>query len=170
MIRLWILLIVNLVTPVSIVAQKMLLLETRRIKPVKFYPGEELTFKLQNDPLWYTRIMYELVPATQSIVISNNRDTMHLSLSQITHIRNPYKGRGWKWPSRLLMGSGAGLIISAVVYDVFELGPSIKEDPIPVKVGLSQVAAGYVIKKLLEDQKRVKMNDHHRLRIIDLTL
>lgn len=75
--------------------QKILQLETRRVSAEKFYVGEEITFKQKDDPLWYTRYMYDLIPGTQSIVISNNRDTMHLPLSIITHIRNPNKGKGW---------------------------------------------------------------------------
>lgn len=158
-----------MVTPICGLTQKILLLETRRISPVKFYAGEEITFKLIDDPLWYTRLVYDLIPSSQSIVISNNRDTMHLPISSIAQMRNPYRGRGWLLPSRILMGSGAGLMITTLVYDVFRLGPGIKEDPIPLQVGAGQVVAGYTLKKLVADRKRVSLNQHRRLRIIDLT-
>lgn len=155
--------------PFSAPGQKILQLETRRVKATKFYIGEEITFKLKDDPLWYTRYMYDFIPSTQSVVISNNRDTMHLPLSFITHILNPYKGKGWHWPSRLLIGSGLGIMLSAVVYDVFNIGPSIKEDPVPLQVGGAQVMTGFAVKKLLADHKKMKLRDNRRLRIIDLT-
>lgn len=60
-------------------------------------------------------------------------------------------------------------MLSAVVYDVFNIGPSIKEDPIPLQVGGAQVVTGYAVKKLLADRKRMRLKDSRRLRIIDLT-
>lgn len=151
-----------LVTGLS--AQKVLQLETYgNIKKTrKYYIGDEMTYQLKGDDLWYT-LAIERIIVEENIVVFKDR---FIKLEQIRAIKS-FHNRGWS--QRI----GTSLNVFGIAWSVFALGGSIANENFSYRKGDAITSAtaltlGQLIKWTFKS-KKYKTGKKYRLRVLDLS-
>ena len=156
----------------SLYGQKALQFEKRgSLNTTKYYIGDELTFRISDSHIWYTRMIHNIDLDNQSILIVNLYDEtpIQFPISDITHIEIGNRNKIGRIIGQALFVGGLNTALSSVVLARADLVPPISEDPSPLLYGLGGSAIGYSLWKLFSIN-RIKLNDRKRLRLIDTTL
>ena len=156
----------------SLSAQKALQFEKRSsLNTVKFYIGDEFTFKLNESKIWYTRMIHNINMDNQTILIENmNDDTpIHLPISNITHIQIGNRNKTGRIIGQALFVGGLNTALSSIVLARADLVPPLREDASPLLYGLGGSAVGYALWRLFSISN-IKLNERKRIRLIDTTL
>jgi hypothetical protein len=139
-------------------AQKMLLVEhVHRVRPDKFYVGQQFTFQLDGDAYWYTRTLQDILPESNSILV----DGYLVNIDDITAIK-VHRRRIWKVIGGALVSLGISLGASAI-------GAAIYEDwdqNYPLIIGGG--AASFGIGVWLLKRRTLYLKKKHRLRVIEI--
>ena len=156
----------------SLFAQKALQFEKRSsLNTVKFYIGDEFTFRLNESKIWYTRMIHNINMDDQTILIENlNDDTpIHLSIQDITHVRIGNRNKVGRIIGQALFVGGLNTALSSIALARADLVPPLSEDASPLLYGLGGSAIGYTLWRLFS-VSNIKLNDRKRIRLIDTTL
>lgn len=142
-------------------AQKILQIEkVGSHKLVRFYPGNEVTFKLNNAPGWFTRRIND-INAEQNLILFEKEG--FININDITHIQKTAAKAKWK-------GVGNSLYVFGLNWGFWSLGGTLLGDELTwlaAIVPATAFALGTVI-KWLGKGKVWKMGKRRRLRVLDL--
>ncbi len=142
-------------------AQRYLQMERSGTHKVKRYsPGDEVTFRLGDDPTWYTEEIREIM-VNENLIVFTNRA---VRVEEISYIRR-FNGRRWSKPvGQQLYNFGLGWLL-------FSLGDALVGGDltnlafiVPAVAG----ATGFLIQKIFR-QRTFKMKGKRRLRLLDLS-
>jgi hypothetical protein len=150
--------------------QKFLQLErTNSPKTRKYYPGDEITFQLNNNQ-WYTRVIDDVSYQKKLILFSNG----HVSVDSIVALRS-FERRKWSKPL------GNQLYNFAIAWTAFALiADAVSDDAADdyavssAVVAGSSVASGFLLKKLFHrrtfhfNKNKAGEAKKWRLRVLDL--
>ena len=168
--RLFILLILF---PSMLFGQKALQYEKGgSLNTMKFFIGDEVTFKINDSDIWYTRIIWDINVEQNYLVIENQGadDPVNIYIKDITHIKiKKRKTQIGSIIGQALIVGGFNTILGTIALSRRGIVPTITEDPTPIYTGLGGSAIGYVIYKLFTRDGK-KLNDRRRLRLIDTTI
>jgi len=160
--RYFLLLLLCCLVSFSLSAQKFLQMErVGSFKVKRYYPGEQVTFKMKGDDTWYTEDILDVL-IEDDIVLFTYRA---VRIEDISHLRS-FKRKKWSKPvGQQLYNFGAGWLI-------FSLGGAIIGDP-PLSqqaftVPLAAGALGFLVQKIFRHQT-YKMGKNRRLRLLDLS-
>jgi hypothetical protein len=148
--------------PMASSAQIVLQMEkVNSAKTKKFFAGDELTYRIANDPQWYTSELVQIVPSENLLVFDNR----YIPLDSITAFRS-YAPQKWSKPIAY------NLYTFGAAWSLFSLGASVvdKEDPYSwgdLMVTGTAAATGLLI-QLLFKKRDYKFGKKRRLRIIDM--
>ncbi len=146
----------------SLSAQKFLQMErVGSFKVKRYYPGEQVTFKIQGDDSWYTEDILDVLIEDEIVLFTYRA----IRIENITHLRS-FQRKRWSKPiGQQLYNFGAGWLL-------FSLGAAIIREP-PLSqssftVPLTAGALGFLIQKIFR-QQTYKMGKNRRLRLLDLS-
>ena len=142
-------------------AQKFLQMEKAGTFKVKrYYPGDEVTFKISGDDSWYTEEILDVL-VDDGLVLFSYRA---IPVTDITHIRS-FKMQRWSKPiGNQLYNFGLGWL-------VFSLGAALAGTPLTnavIVVPASSGIIGFLIQKIFR-RRTFKMNKSRKLRLLNLT-
>ncbi len=132
-----------------------------RAKVRKFDIGTQLTYKIQNDPIWYTAYIEKLIPEDSLIVFGNR----YIKLGSIEKIRT-YRNRGWskKMSQSTYLFAGAWGVFSLLgMLDGYKPGTS------DLIVMGSAATTGWLLKPIFRYENH-RMGKRKRLRILDISV
>lgn len=141
-------------------AQKFIQLEkANKARTLKFYAGEEITYRLKTDTDWHTATITDVKMDSQRVAL----DLRYLPVSSIDAIQLQYPGilRGLG-PSFMIFGaSWAGFSLIGAAFDDYKLNAGTA---IVTGTGL---VSGFILHQIFK-HKRVKMNERRRLRAVEV--
>ncbi len=150
--------------------QKIMQIEMRGSpKSYKFYIGDEISFRLKGEKIWYDRRISDLDLEAEAIIIPDLEGVIAIPISDITHIKNPNKGKWVRYAATFLMVSGANTVFSTLILQLRDIVPSYGEEPAPLIFGAGSFLLGFGLRKWL-GKNRVKLNERNHIRLLDLTL
>jgi hypothetical protein len=155
----------------SAFGQKYLQLERLHSpKTRKYYPGDEITFRLNNG-LWYTRVIDDISYEKQFILFA----TGHVAVDSIIAFRS-FAPTRWSRPlGNQFINFAAVWAMYATVFQLVDGENGFEVSPVVV-VPATSIATGFLIKKLFKHRTfRIKRNRDEevkkwRLRALDLTV
>ena len=131
-------------------------------KTTKLGVGQLLEYQLEGEPEWQVGRIEQILPEEQLIVFTNR----YVNLEDLAALR--HKGpRRWSTPtsaSLITFGATWGVL------SVFSAWIDEENDPLEVSDAVVAVGAaglGYLISRLFR-YKTIRLNNRHRLRIVDL--
>ena len=132
-------------------------------KTTKFEVGDELTYRLYDDKLWYDAEIYNL-RADEQIVVFDNR---YVRIGQVRALRS-YAPQRWSKPL------GRNLYLFGAAWTVYSLGAAAFDDSDPftwgdVAVTSTAAATGFLIQQLFK-HRTYRMGKKRRLRVLDLNV
>ncbi len=141
----------------------------RTLKFVKYYPGDEITFQLNNG-LWYTRVIEDVSYESKALIFSDNQ----VQIDSIVAVRS-FKPQKWSRPV------GNQLYNFAIAWTGFTLIAGLVDDEDSYSTGDAAVAVssaglGFALQKLFKKRTyRLKRNANGqytkwRIRAMDLRL
>lgn len=146
-------------------AQKVLQLETygKLKKTRKYYIGDEVTYQLKGDDLWYTSVI-ERILEKEDIIVFKDR---FIQLDQIRAIQSLHRRERARHFATTLNVFG-------VAWSVFALGGSIAVDDFSYRKGDAITSAtalglGQLIKWIFQS-KKYRIGRKYRLRALDLDI
>ena len=147
-------------SPTILSAQKFIQLEkSNKARTIKFYTGEEITYRLKSDTEWFTATITDVQMDSQRVAL----DLKYLPVSDIVAIRLQYPGiLRSLGPSFMIFGaSWAGFsLIGAAFYDYkLTAGTAI--------VPGTGLAAGFILHQIFKS-KKIKLNERRRLRAVEV--
>ncbi|MEZ4895439.1 MAG: hypothetical protein R2806_01295 [Saprospiraceae bacterium] len=139
-------------------------------RTIKFYPGDNLEFKLDND-VWIQRTILDVNADRGTILIEdvNSGIPMHLDVQEITEIKLSSKGKIWRIVGKTLMAGGANIAISSLFLARSKVIPPVRDYPEPYLYGAGNVLLGFGIDRLL-GRPVYKFGRRYHLRTLDLTI
>ena len=142
-------------------SQKFLQLEkSGSLKSTRFYPGDELTFRLKNDDTgWYTRLIYDFDLENNLILVQGHE----LPLDSISMIRLP-RTKAMQIVGGALQVGGINMILFSAYYSIFR---DYDADWSTILSGVANIAVGTALRSLFAS-KRFKPGKRKRLRLLDL--
>lgn len=145
-------------------AQKVLQLETygNLKKTRKYYIGDEVTYQLKGDDLWYTLPVERIIEA-ENIIVFRDRFIKIDQIQAIKSFHNRDRSRRF----------ATTLNVFGIAWSVFALGGSIAVDDFSYRKGDAITSAtalglGHLIKWVFKS-KKYKMGRKYRLRTLDLS-
>lgn len=154
----------NFIILMSGYCQKYLIVEhagTPHTKRFSLY--DEITFQLKDDKKgWYTRQILDMNPESQMILLGG--DTW-MPLADISRIKMPNK-RVWAVVIGTAFQAGGASMIFGDLWYTLNANPEYTQGGI--EMGLLNMAFGTALKALLSPIK-YRLDDHTRLRVIDIT-
>lgn len=143
--------------------QKMLLLEkANRVRPQKFYIGEQFVFRLKDEDFdfWQSAEITNIFPEEKSIEL----DFRKVQLEQISQVKlrkwRIYKAAG----TQLMVFGGAWMGFSTVGL-VFDNEPFTRRTYVVTGTSL---AAGFTLRQIFKHRK-IRLGKRHRLRAIEIS-
>lgn len=158
--RIFLFLIAVSLLPAGLAAQKFLQLEkTNRTRTVKFYAGEDFTYRLKGKTEWYTSTITDVQMDSQRVAF----DLKFVRVSDIEAVRLQYPGiLRSLGPSFMIFGaSWAGFSLIGAAFDDYKLTPGTA-----IVTGTA-VATGFVLHQIFKN-KRVKLGERRRLRAVEV--
>jgi hypothetical protein len=156
----------------SAFGQKYLQLERlHNPKTRKYFPGDEITFRLNNG-LWYTRVIDDISYEGQIVLFANG----HVAVDSIMAFRSYKSGRWSRSIGNQLFNFAAAWVLFSLVDEAVSDDPFQNIPKSSVMVPATSVATGFLIKKLFKHRTfRIKRNRDEevkkwRLRAMDLTV
>ena len=158
--RLFTLLIAGLLLTSGISAQKFLQLEkVNRAQTIKFYAGQDITYRLKGKTEWYTSTITDVQMDSQRVTL----DITVVPVSDIEGIRLQYPGiLRSLGPSFMIFGaSWAGFSLIGAAFDNYKLtaGTAI--------VSGTALATGFTLHQIFKT-KRIKLGERRRLRAVEV--
>ncbi|MFK7933034.1 MAG: hypothetical protein AB8G22_05950 [Saprospiraceae bacterium] len=145
-------------------AQKVLQLEKygNLKKTRKYYIGQEVTYQLKGDDLWYT-LPIERIIEEENIVVFNDRFVKLDSIRAIKSFHTRDRSRRM----------ATTLNVFGIAWSVFALGGSIANEDFSYRRGdaittATALTLGHLVKWIFKD-KKYKMGRKYRLRTLDLS-
>ncbi len=142
-------------------AQKILQIEkVGSHKLVRFYPGNEVTFKLKNAPGWFTRRIND-IDAEQDLILFEKEG--FVNINDISHIQKTAAKAKWR-------GMANSLYVFGLNWGFWSLGGTLLGDELTWLAAIVPATAcvlGSTIKWLAKG-KVWKMGKRRRLRVLDL--
>lgn len=143
--------------------------KVRTLKFVKYYPGDEITFQLNNG-LWYTRVIEDVNYESKALIFSDNQ----VQIDSIVAVRS-FKPQKWSRPI------GNQLYNFAIAWTGFALVAGLVDDDDSyssgdVAVAASSAGLGFTLQKLFKKRTyRLKRDadgqyTKWRIRAMDLRL
>lgn len=143
--------------------------KVRTLKFVKYYPGDEITFQLNNG-LWYTRVIEDVYYESKTILFADNQ----VQLDSIVAMRS-FKPQKWSRPvGNQLYNFAIAWTGFALIAGLVDEGDSYSTGD--VGVALTSAGLGFALQKLFKKKTyRLKQNKEGsytkwRLRAMDLRL
>jgi hypothetical protein len=158
--RLFLVLLACCLLPALAPAQKFIQLEkANRAKTLKFYVGQDFTYRLKGETEWFTSTITDVQMDAQKVSF----DLKPVPVSDIEAIRLQHAGilRGLG-PGLMIFGaSWAGFALIGAAFDDYELtaGTAI--------VSGTGLASGYLLHRIFKN-KKVKMSARRRLRAVEI--
>ncbi len=158
--RLFWMLALSLLLPVLLPAQKFVQLEkTNRAQTLKFYAGQELTYRLKGDPEWITSTITDVQMDSQLVAL----DWKFVPIGRIDAVWLQYPGilRGLG-PSFMIFGaSWVGFSLIGAAFDDYKLtaGTAI--------VSGAGLTSGFALHQIFK-RKKVKLGERRRLRAVEV--
>ncbi|MCB0602506.1 MAG: hypothetical protein KDC28_14810 [Saprospiraceae bacterium] len=139
-------------------------------RTIKFYPGDDLVFRLGTDT-WITRTILDVNADRGTILIEDVSSgvPMHLDVQEITEIKLGSKGKIWRIVGKTLMAGGANIAISSLFLARSNIIPPIKDYPQPYIYGAGNLLLGLGIDQLL-GKPVYKMGKRCHLRVLDVSI
>lgn len=146
--------------PTGISAQKFIQLEkANKARTIKFYAGEEITYRLKSDTEWFTATITDVQMDSQRVAL----DLKYLPVSDIVAVKLQYPGiLRSLGPSFMIFGaSWAGFSLVGAAFDDYKLTAGTA---IVTGTGL---ASGFILHQIFKS-KRIKLNERRRLRAVEV--
>ena len=146
--------------PVLLPAQKFIQLEkANRARTLKFYVGQDFTYRLKGETEWFTSTITDVQMDSQKVAL----DLKPVRVTDIEAIRLQYPGILRSiGPSLMIFGaSWAGFALVGAAFDDYKLnaGTAI--------VSGTGLASGYVLYRIFKN-KKVKLSERRRLRAVEV--
>lgn len=146
--------------PAVLPAQKFIQLEkANRAKTLKFYVGQDLTYRLKGETEWFTSTITDVQMDSQKVSF----DLKPVPVADIEAIRLQHPGLVRSLgPALMIFGaSWAGFALVGAAFDDYELtaGTAI--------VSGAGLASGYLLYRIFKN-KKVKMGERRRLRAVEV--
>ncbi|TNE48819.1 MAG: hypothetical protein EP344_18455 [Bacteroidetes bacterium] len=158
--RTLLLLVLGLCLASQLPAQKFIQLEkANRAKTIKFYVGQDLTYRLKGQTEWATALITDVQMDSQLIAL--NWKTM--PVSNIEAIRLQHSGFV-RSLGPMLMLFGASWVGYSVVGAVFY------DDPLTASTAIvsgTSIATGYLLHRIFK-HKTIRMRERRRLRAVEI--
>lgn len=142
-------------------AQKMLLLENaRKVKPVKFFVGEMLHYKLSEEQsTWFSDEIVDVLPDEQTLILGIQK----VKINEIAMLH---------FPRPILNGLGKQMTLFGVqllFYSTIGVVSNPKDSfaKKALLVGGASVGTSILVMKIFK-HKKIKMGKKHRLRVIEI--
>lgn len=146
--------------PLTATAQKFLQLEkANKAQTIKFYKGEDITYRLKGNTEWYTSTITDVQMDSQRIAL----DLKYLPVSDIAAIQLHYPGiLRSLGPMFMIFGaSWAGFSLVGAAFDEYKLTAST------AIVSGTGLASGFILHQVFK-HKRVKTSERRRLRVVEV--
>ena len=140
--------------------KKFLQLEkANRVSTIKFYTGEELTFKIKGEKEWFTAAITDVQMDSQRVFL----DLKPVRVADITAIRMHYPGLLRSLGPMLMVfgASWAGFSLVGAVFDDYKLTAST------AIVSGTGLTSGFILHQIFK-QKRITLNQRRRLRVVEI--
>lgn len=146
--------------PSGVSAQKFIQLEkANKAKTIKFYVGQEITYRLKGNADWYTSTITDVQMDSQRVAL----DLKYMPVSNIAAIQLHYPGiLRALGPSLMVFGAAwAGFSLIGAAFDDYKLtaGTAI--------VSGTGLASGFVLHQIFKS-KRVRLTERRRLRAVEV--
>ncbi len=141
-------------------AQKFIQLEkANKARTIKFYAGEEITYRLKSDTDWFTATITDVQMDSQRVAL----DLKYLPVGDIAAIRLQYPGiLRSLGPSFMIFGaSWGGFSLIGAAFDDYKLTAGTA---IVTGTGL---ASGFILHQIFKS-KKIKLNERRRLRAVEV--
>ncbi len=140
--------------------QKFIQLErANRARTIKFYCGDELTYRFKGDAVWRHSLITDVQMDTQRVAL----DGHYGALSDIGAIRLQYPG--------LLRASGPMLMLFGASWAGFSLiGAAFDDYPLTTQTAIisgTGLVVGFGLKQLFK-YRSVRLNERRRLRALEI--
>ncbi|MBK6933341.1 MAG: hypothetical protein IPH12_21720 [Saprospirales bacterium] len=158
--RFLLLYVVFCLLPAPAGAQKFIQLEkANRARVLKFYVGEDLTYRLKGKAEWYTSTITDVQMDAQMVAF----DWKNVRVADIEAIRLRHGGFVRSLgPSLMVFGaSWAGFALVGAAFDDYKLGAST------AIVSGTGLASGFVLHRIFK-YKRVNLSARKRLRAVEI--
>ncbi len=141
-------------------AQKFIQLErVNRARTLKFYTGDELTYRFKGDQMWYKALITDASMDSQRVAL----DGRYWPISGIEAIRLQYPG--------VLRASGPMLMLFGASWAGFSLiGAAFDNYPLTAQTAIisgSGLVVGFGLKQLFKN-RNVRLNERRRLRAVEI--
>lgn len=158
--RLFIFFIAAVLLPMGISAQKFLQLEkANRAQTIKFYAGQDLTYRLKGKTEWYTSTITDVQMDSQRVAL----DLKVVPVADIEAVRLQYPG--------ILRSMGPGLMIFGASWAGFSLiGAAFDDYKLTAGTAIvsgTALATGFTLHQIFK-AKRVKLGERRRLRAVEV--
>ena len=140
-------------------SQKMLVLEKYgRAKTTRIYPGQNLSFKIKDQPGWYERELTDVLPDQKSVVL----DLEIVKIADIESLRKRRRAGRFLGFNFLVFSANLALIsgVAALRHD--------EVAPFWLPVGTATTVGGAFL--VLRKWKHIPLGTKYNLRALDLTL
>jgi hypothetical protein len=150
--------------PVASSAQIILQMEkVNSAKTKKYFVGDELTYRIANDPQWYTSELVNIIPSTNLVVFDNH----YVHIDSLRTFRS-YGSQRWSKPVAY------NLYTFGAAWSLFSLGASLVDRSDPYTWGdltvTGTAAATGLLIQLLFRKRDYRLGKKRRLRIIDMNI
>lgn len=140
--------------------QKFLQLErVNKVRTVKFYAGDALTYRVKGDPMWYNALITDVSMDSQCVAF----DGRYWNLSEVDAVRLQYPG--------LVRASGPMLMLFGASWAGFSLiGAAFDNYPLTAQTAIvsgTSLAIGFGLKQLFK-HRTVRLNERRRLRAVEI--
>ncbi len=141
-------------------AQKFVQLEkTTNLKTKRFYIGEEMTYRINDDKYWYNDVIKDVL-VEDGIILFHNRAVKVGDISAIKTFYNAGWSKGLSWKLYIFAGSYTLLNFASL-----PLGWSLSA--LTWQVPLVAITAGFIVRMLFKS-KKYKIGKKRRLRLMNL--
>ena len=147
----------------SLAAQKILQVEKKNSpKTRKFYIGDEIVFRLDDEKSWYTRTIRDIRPEEGIILVEDGI----IRLDEITSLKNVPGSQAGTTIGNMLLTFGLGWVLFSVI-------DSLADEEKDFTLGLDQfsipaLGSGALVRGIWGDQQ-FKIGDKWRLRLLDIS-
>ncbi len=130
-----------------------------RARTLKFYAGDELTYRFRGDTFWRTSLISDVDMQTQRVSF----DGRYVPLSEVYAIRLQYPG--------LVRASGPMLMLFGASWAGFSLIGAVFDDyPLTAQTAIisgTGLVVGFGLKQLFK-HRSVRLNERRRLRAVEI--